>query len=303
MSGLALILAATLGAQDTPPPVADARLTAVLGQPARRTLISDLERLAADGVPGADAMHRGFVALTSGANGPDWAAACPIWEAASTTSAEAAHLTAECVEHGHAGPADLERAAEIYRLAGDGGFPKSLCALGNLYMAGRGVPNDPARAAELCRRGAEMGDADAQTDLGNFYLNGDGVAQDYAEARRWFERAAAKQQRNALFTLGVMALNGHGGERDLEAARRWFEAAYAAGRRDAASFVASIALIRAAPNAPSGPVDPVLLEAAKTWFEIAVVEDPDGSRRAQAGVALAQISGYEAMIRQETGAD
>ena len=280
MSGLALILAAAVGVQDIAQPVAAPRLTAVLSQPAGPSLISDVERLAADGVPGAEAMHRAFVALISGGSGPNWAGACPIWEAASTTSAEAAHFTAECVENGHDRPADLERAAELYRLAGDGGFPKSLCALGNMYMAGRGVPRDPSRAAELCLRGAEMGDADAQTDLGNFYLDGDGIAQDYAEARRWYEQAALKQQRNALF-----------------------EGAYAAGRRDAASFVGGAALLRAAPNAPSGPVDPALLETAKAWFEIALVEDPDESRRAQAGVALAQISGYEAMIRQETGAD
>ena len=303
MSGLALILAAAVGVQDIAQPVAAPRLTAVLSQPAGPSLISDVERLAADGVPGAAAMHRAFVALISGGSGPNWAGACPIWEAASTTSAEAAHFTAECVENGHDRPADLERAAELYRLAGDGGFPKSLCALGNMYMAGRGVPRDPSRAAELCLRGAEMGDADAQTDLGTFYLDGDGIAQDYAEARRWYEQAALKQQRNALFTLGVMAWNGLGGEPDLEAAGRWFEGAYAAGRRDAASFVGGAALLRAAPNAPSGPVDPALLATAKAWFEIALVEDPDESRRAQAGVALAQISGYEAMIRQETGAD
>lgn len=297
MSGLALIFAAALGAQDISPPVIDDRLTALLSQPVRPTLIGELEGLAAGGVPGADAMHRGFVALTSGAGGPNWAEACPIWEGASTVSAEAAHFTAECLQHGYDRPADLEGAAELYRLAGEGGFPKSLCALGNMYMAGLGVPNDPARAVELCRRGAEMGDADAQTDLGNFYLSGEGVGQDYAEARRWYERAAEKHQRNALFTLGVMAWNGHGGERDLEAAGRWFEAAYAAGRRDAASLAGRAALIRAVPNAPQGPVDEALLAAAGRWLEIAMEEDPDPEVRAQAAVLLAQVSGYEALAQ------
>lgn len=77
-------------------------------------------------------------------------------------------------------------------MAGEGGFPKSLCALGNLYLNGRGVPLSAERAVELCRRGAEMGDADAQTDLGNFHLMGQGTAQDYVEARRWFGLAAHK---------------------------------------------------------------------------------------------------------------
>lgn len=303
MSGLALVLAAALNFQGATGPVADPRLTAVLSEPPGPSLISDLAQLAADGAPGADAMHRGFVALLSGGEGPNWTEACPIWEAASASSAEAAHFSAECQEHGYVRPANLERAAELYRLAGNGGFPKSLCALGNLYMDGRGVPNDAVQAAQLCRRGAEMGDADAQTDLGNFYLRGSGVAQDYAEARAWYERAAEKRQRNALFTLGVMARNGHGGARDLEAAARWFEAAYAARRKDAAFLAGQTHLLRAVPNAPAGPVDGGLLAAASYWFDIAMREDPQEARRAEAAVMLAQISGYEAMAVQQAAED
>lgn len=298
-AGVALALAALAGSQQVGPPAADPQLTAVLIQPARSSLIGDLGGLAADGVPGADALHRGFVALLAGEGGPGWAQACAIWEAAAATSAEAAHFTAECFEHGNDRPIDTARAAELYRLAGEGGFPKSLCALGNLHMAGRGVPRDPTRAAELCRRGAEMGDADAQTDLGDFYLHGEGVAQDFAEARRWYERAAERGQKNALFTLGSMAWNGDGGERDLEAAGRWFEAAYEAGRRDAAALAGRAALIRAVANAPSGPVDSDLLATAKHWTAIAAEMDPSEEERARAAVALAQISGYEALAREQ----
>lgn len=300
MAITALILAAAIGGSTTGPLSANPRLMGIFTRPPGATLMADLGQLAADGVPGADAMHRGFAALLSGSDGPNWVDACAIWDSASGTDAVAAHFTAECEEKGTGRPANTERAADLYRRAGEAGFAKSKCALGNLYRDGRGVPADPARGVALCREGADMGDADAQTDLGNYYLHGDGVGQDYAEARRWFEKAAAQRQRNALFNLGAMAWNGHGGPRDLEAAGQWFEGAYAAGRRDAATQVARGTLLRAVPNAPEGPVDADLLAHARRWYEIALERDPSEQGRADAAVALAQISGYEAMLRAQS---
>jgi hypothetical protein len=75
--------------------------------------------------------------------------------------------------------------------------------------------------------------------------------------------------------------------------------AYEVGRRDAAYNVAESYLRRAVPNAPAGPVDPVLLVQAKPWFEAAMREDPDDQRRARAAVRLAQVSGYEEMARRQ----
>ena len=77
------------------------------------------------------------------------------------------------------------------------------------------------------------------------------------------------------------------------------ERAYEAGRRDAAALAGQAAFLRAVPNAPSGPVDTELLAMAKRWFLIAMSEDPDERGRANAAVMLAQISGYEAMARQQ----
>ncbi len=287
MFGSAIMFAAALSAVDMTSPVVDPRLSAVLSRPATPSLISELERLVAEGVPGADAMHRGFVALTSGTSGPNWTGACPIWETASTTSAEAAHFTAECVEHGHDRPADPQRAAELYRLAGDGGFPKSLCALGNLHMDGRGVASDPVRAADLCRRGAEMGDADAQTDLANFYLLGRGVTEDKVEARRWYERAAEQNQRNALFTLGQMYWNGDTVEKDNDEAARLWRLAYDAGRTDAALPLARAAMVKSMadrnnPNAER-------LREAERWFDIAIPDISDAAEKAEAEQQMALV--------------
>jgi TPR repeat protein len=89
-----------------------------------------------------------------------------------------------------------------------------MCALGNLYIAGRGVAKDPERGASLCLRGAEAGDRDAQADFGNLYLHGVGVAHDMVQARHWLELAAAQHQANAQFNLGKIYWNGDGVARD-----------------------------------------------------------------------------------------
>lgn len=277
-------------------PVAEPAVTAAM----RLTFVeadAELKRLGEAGSVGALALHNGYTALRN----RDFPAACRLWEAASGVSAEAAHMTAECYEHGHGGTTDMDRAIDLYRQAGDGGYPKSLCALGLIYMTGEAVPADPARGAELCRRGAEAGDTDAQTDLGDFYRNGSGVPQDYATARLWYERAAVEQQRNAAYHLGSMDWHGQGGPIDLASAGMWMERAYAAGRRDAAALVAQAAFRRAVPNAPRGPVDTELLALAKRWFFVAVSEDPAEEGRAYAAVMLTQISGYEALARRQAG--
>ena len=301
-AGLALLLALLAGsAAAQSGPRTDPALSAAL-----RTGLTpqeyypELERLAEAGNPGARAMFDGFTALGMGGHGrpADFPLACRAWESGAAVSAEAAHFTAECYEHGHGGTTDLARAMDLYRQAGEGGSARSLCALGLMYAAGVAVPADPARGVELCRQAAETGDANAQTDLGDFYRRGRGVAQDFTMARHWYELAAVQNQRNAAYNLGVMSWNGDGGPIDLASAGRWMEKAHAAGRKDAAALIGRSALIRAVPNAPRGPIDPALLAEAKTWFTVAMTDDPDGEVRAESAVRLAQISGYEAMLRQ-----
>ena len=58
--GLALFAIAALGLQEPTLPATDARLVAVLSRPAKVGMMAELERLAAEGVPGADPMFRGF---------------------------------------------------------------------------------------------------------------------------------------------------------------------------------------------------------------------------------------------------
>ncbi|WGM45733.1 hypothetical protein KOAAANKH_00597 [Brevundimonas sp. NIBR10] len=292
-----LIWLALLALSDAAGPIARPDLSAAVARYGKTGSQEELEILIASGVPGAQAFLDGLTAIKA----RDFPAACRAWGTAADVSAEAAHFTAECYQNGYEGaPKDMARAVALYTAAGEGGYAKSLCALGNLYAFGEGVPADPARGFALCRRGAEAGDPDAQTDLGNFYGRGEGVQRDYGQARFWYEQAASQNQRNAAFQRATMAWNGLGGPVDRVEAGIWFEKAYSVGRKDAALLIGRSALTRAVPNAPVGPVDLVLLAEARRWILIATTEDPEPEGRAAAAVLAAQISGYEALARQDS---
>lgn len=252
-------------------PTANAQLTAAMARRPLTESYAEIGRLAEAGVPGARAIYDGYGALGLAGNGSDFPAACRAWETAAEVSAEAAHMTAECYEHGHGGLTDLSRAVALYTAAGEGGHAKSLCALGNLYVAGKGVAADPVRAADLCRRAAEMGDADAQTDIGNFYLSGSGVDEDHAEAFRWYSLAAEQNQRNALFTLGQMHWYGDTVDKDPAQATRLWERSWDAGRRDAALMIARAYVAETTTTRQTAP-----LEQAMHWYDLALphIDDP-----------------------------
>jgi len=276
-------------------PVAEPAVTAAMRLPFVEA-DAELRRLGEAGSVGALALHNGYTALRN----RDFPAACRLWEAAAGVSAEAAHMTAECYEHGHGGTTDMARAVELYRNAGDGGYPKSLCALGLIYMEGRAVPADPSRAAELCRRGAEAGDADAQTDLANFYLSGRGVPEDKVEARRWYERAAEQNQRNALFTLGQMYWNGDAVEKDNDEAARLWLLAYNAGRTDAALLLARAAMVQA--MADRNNPDAETLRDAERWFGIAIPDISDAAEKTEAEQHLALVRRLLVLLAERAAA-
>lgn len=270
-------------------PTANAELTAAMARRPLPESYAEIGRLAEAGVPGARALYDGYGALGLAGNGSDFPAACRAWEAGADVSAEAAHMTAECYEHGHGGVTDLPRAVALYTAAGEGGYAKSLCALGNLHVAGKGVAADPVRGAELCRRGAEMGDADAQTDIGNFYLFGSGVIEDHAEAFRWYSLAAAQGQKNASFTLAQMYWNGDTVEKNNDEATRLWLAAYDAGRKDAALELARAYMVKAVQGRSAADLDVDSLQESSRWFEIALPQLSAGAERDEAVEHLALV--------------
>lgn len=242
--------------------------------PARRWLNgdlsgrSDLEALAAKGRADAQEMLGELL----GPSGPsalrDEVAACSWYAKAAASRADSLHNLALCAEKGVGGTPDLARAAALYRQAAERGYAKSGCALGNLYVLGRGVPKDEAKGAALCRQAAERGEPDAQTDLGNFYLQGVGVPHDMVEARHWYELAAAQGQPNAQFVLGQIYWNGDGIARDQAKAAELWKAAYKGGRVDAAPLLAAWLFASWMSVHPRGDV--TVLDEAIQYEEVAV---------------------------------
>jgi TPR repeat protein len=177
-----------------------------------------------------------------GPSGPpalrDEVAACGWFIKATASRSDALHNAALCHEKGVGAKRDLARAAALYRQAADRGYARSMCALGNLYIAGQGMPKDETKGAALCRQGAELGEANAQTDLGNLYLQGVGVPKDVVQARHWYELAAAQGQPNAQFVLGQIYWNGDGVARSKAKAAALLKEALKGGRRDAAPLLA-----------------------------------------------------------------
>lgn len=200
---------------------------------------SDLEALALNGRSDAQEMLGEILGFGGPPQLRDEIKACGWFAKAAGLRSDAMHNLAFCAEKGVGGAPDTAHAVVLYRKAAQRGYPKSMCALGNLYVSGRGVPKDEARGAALCRQGAELGEPDAQTDLGNLYLKGVGVPRNIVEARRWYEQAAAQHQPNAQFTLGQIYWNGDGVARDRSKAAELWKAAYEGGRVDAAPLLAS----------------------------------------------------------------
>jgi TPR repeat protein len=240
--------------------------------PARRWLNgdlsgrSDLEALAAKGRSDAQEMLGELL----GPSGPsalrDEVAACSWYAKAAASRADSLHNLALCAEKGVGGTPDLARAATLYKQAAERGYVKAMCALGNLYVSGRGVPKDEAKGATLCRQAAERGEPDAQTDLGNLYLQG--VPHDMVQARHWYELAAAQGQPNAEFVLGQIYWNGDGVARDQAKAAELWKAAYKGGRVDAAPLLAAWLFASWMSVHPRGDV--TVLDEAIQYEQVAV---------------------------------
>ncbi len=214
----------------------------------------------------------------------DPVAACGYFAQAAPSRPDALHSLAACTEMGVGGAPNLVRAAELYKQAADKGYAKSMCALGNLYITGRGVPKDPAQGASLCLMGAKAGNADAQTDLGNLYLQGLGVPRDMVQARYWYEKAAASGQRNAEFILAKIYWNGSGVAADPARAAVLMESSFKHGRFDAAGVLASWAMARWKSGSAGG--DPDALDEAIAWYQEAVKFAPNDQKKAEAQTGL-----------------
>mmetsp|Transcript_44201 Transcript_44201/g.86454 ORF Transcript_44201/g.86454 Transcript_44201/m.86454 type:complete len:349 (-) Transcript_44201:1826-2872(-) len=117
----------------------------------------------------------------------------------------------------------VEEAARLFEEASALGHTQSYMALGDLYVAGRGVERDNAKAFEMFSTAANCGDPsnpdpEAITRVAQCYLSGTGVTSNVREAIPYLKQAARANHADATATLSVFYTSGAAGERSLEKA-------------------------------------------------------------------------------------
>lgn len=149
-----------------------------------------------------------------------------------------ARLGALC-RKGWGGPADPERAHELFENSSASGHP-----LGQLNLA-LALLDQPSATTQMPRI-MELLESAGRTNPGAAFLQGmllyEGkhVARDVARAAKHFERAAKSGHVRAYVNLGVIAANGELGPVNLAEAATWWTQAALAGSNEGASFLARI---------------------------------------------------------------
>ena len=140
--------------------------------------------------------------------------------------------------------------------------------LGILLSKGVGGTQDLERAAVLFKRAGDAGLAMGQHNLALAYYAGKGVLKNSKQARFWWERAARQGHTQAQFNLGALLWNGDGVNKDANQAIIWFRQASDAGHIQARTFLETIfdetefAIATEAPaNEPAAELDPKLSSA------------------------------------------
>lgn len=103
--------------------------------------------------------------------------------------------------------ADLDRAADYFEAAAQGGHAGAMKHLGDLYLLGfKGKP-EPVRAAQLYRQAALQGDTEALERVGDSYFGSAGEAQSREHAYFWYAQAVRKGRDTARDKLRRVSEN------------------------------------------------------------------------------------------------
>lgn len=128
---------------------------------------------------------------------------------------------------------DISKAVKWHQKASDNGYWRSMQALANLYVRGKGVDKDYSKAMDLNRQYIEClvklvndGDVVAMFELGNCVYNGRGISQSQSEGVEWYKKAANLGYWKAQSVLATCYMNGNGDlEKDEKTAFKWIEKA------------------------------------------------------------------------------
>lgn len=159
---------------------------------------------------GADLFHEGIMAFDG--DSTDNADAIELMEqAADAGSIEAASFLGSIysIPVGMAKP-DYKKARQFSTQAADGGDPRGMSDLGELYLDGRGGPKNVKTGLSWLEKAADLGEVSAYFTLGNIYFNGKIVKTDLKKAFDYQLKAADKDNPDSNALVAFRYLYGDG---------------------------------------------------------------------------------------------
>mmetsp|Transcript_34406 Transcript_34406/g.73285 ORF Transcript_34406/g.73285 Transcript_34406/m.73285 type:complete len:363 (+) Transcript_34406:147-1235(+) len=182
--------------------------------------------------------------------------------------ADALFCAGHCLEHGiHGCEVDLERAAEMYEGAAEGGHPAAMWRLGELLERGLGVEQDACTAFAWYSRAADEGFVQAQSSLALLLEEGRGCEVDEAEALRWHLAAAESGHMLSQYCAAMLFLEGRGIAQDEALGMKWLRKSADAGFGPA---------VRVLKGTRPGDTAGAFAESDQSDDEIAADDDDDG---------------------------
>lgn len=139
-------------------------------------------------------------------------------------------------ETGNGVPADIARAASLYRAAIAKGDAFGEWRMGVMMDEGK-IAGTAEQAVALFRKAAAGKSAGATASLGVMHATGRGVARNYEAAMRYYQAAARMGSAHGLEGIGVLYANGQGVERNMGEALAYWMVAASAGDEDATALL------------------------------------------------------------------
>ncbi|MBF0407766.1 MAG: sel1 repeat family protein [Candidatus Riflebacteria bacterium] len=142
-------------------------------------------------------------------------------------------IITSCISFAHAGlpsaanalrsgdyPAAL-RELRYWALKGDSTSHRAQCALGDLYLEGKGIEKNHSEALKWYSMAAEQGNPRANSMIGIIFAEGLGVPKDLVQAEFFWLKAAEYGETSAQINLAVLYINNPVSEEKTVEALKW----------------------------------------------------------------------------------